>query len=534
MKKIMMISLAFVLCAGILTGCDRGSGRELVMATGTNGMWGTMHGDLDGSPHYRAGDRVVLNFTVVPSRDVAGQLAVYLCDVSTGWAAISPWADHPGILTEGQPTIYSIELTAVNGASSALPSANSIYFSTVDFGDLTLTFTSWSYQYIPAPPSSDDTVHTMFFTASEGTAVAYLDNMAINHFKEGDDIVFDIEFRASRDVENINVFLLDNSATASGWWTVLSPEYQISGITGGQPVSHRFTLSCFLTTTNMDDPNANRIAFQTTGTAALTIEFIKLDITHIEGEPFVEDDVVLSNVPVPASIARSKVEIESYIAANWRSYGYTALPSKYVVLTFDDGPVPPHIDGGTAALLAVLEQLNVKASFFVVGNLVRQYPEITRAIHAAGHEIANHSNDHADLSRLTAGAVRRNLLAASEAIREITGHYPNLFRATFLNYHPQIHDISSDLGMAIIDLDVDSKDFESSVQQIIDNTLGIIEDGSILLFHETNSAGNRTLLALPVIVNTLRSQGYWFLTVNELFNVRETEFVPGQIFYSLP
>jgi peptidoglycan/xylan/chitin deacetylase (PgdA/CDA1 family) len=529
----MMILPVLVLCAGILTGLESESGRELVMATGTNGMWATKHGDMNGSHHYKTGDRVILNFTVVPSRDVTGRLAVYLCDVSTGWAAISPWADHPGNLTKDQPSTYSIELTAVNDASSAIPTANSIYFSTVDFGDLTLTFTAWSYQYIPAPPPSEGTVYTMFFTVSEGTMIAYLDNMAINHFQEGDEVEFDIEFRANRDVENINVFLLDNSATASAWWTVLSPEHQISGITGDQPVSYKFTVNCFLTTTNRDDPNANRIAFQTTGIAALTIEFIKLDITHIEGEPVVDDDgVSLSNVPVPASIARSKEEIESYIAANWQNYGYTALPTKYIVLTFDDGPVSSYIDGGTAALLTVLEQLKLKACFFVVGNLVRQHPEITRAIHEAGHEIANHSNDHADLSRLSPGAIRRNLIATSEAIKEITGNYPNLFRATFLSYHPRIHDICLDLGMAIIDLNVDSKDFESTVQQIKDNTLNNIEDGSILLFHETNSAGNRTLLALPDIVNTLRSQGYWFLTVNELFNVRETEFVPGQIFYS--
>src|ERR1035437_9096154 len=87
-----------------------------------------------------------------------------------------------------------------------------------------------------------------------------------------------------------------------------------------------------------------------------------------------------------------------------------------IALTFDDGPN----DAATPELLDVLARHGVRATFFAIGNFVRQRPEITRAVVAAGHLLGNHTMRHPSLPFQAAARVRQQLADCNAALEELT------------------------------------------------------------------------------------------------------------------
>ena len=97
---------------------------------------------------------------------------------------------------------------------------------------------------------------------------------------------------------------------------------------------------------------------------------------------------------------------------------------KQVALTFDDGPHPRL----TKEILSILEEYGIKATFFMIGENVRNYPEAARAVAAAGHEIGNHTETHKHLSGLNEASLTKELEKCKNSIYEICGLCPTLFR----------------------------------------------------------------------------------------------------------
>ena len=147
----------------------------------------------------------------------------------------------------------------------------------------------------------------------------------------------------------------------------------------------------------------------------------------------------------------SKAEIEEYISANWQNYGYKEKPTKYTAISFDDGPCDTSANGGTAALLKTLEAAKVRATFFVIGGNVRGNKAAAQAIFNAGHELGNHSDAYSSLGSSSIDAITSSLNAANQAIKEITGINPHLFRAPNLNHGDNLSRVCEKLGMALID-----------------------------------------------------------------------------------
>ncbi len=81
--------------------------------------------------------------------------------------------------------------------------------------------------------------------------------------------------------------------------------------------------------------------------------------------------------------AYSKADIEAEIEAVWNEYGYDEKPTKYIAISFDDGPCSASNYGGTTAMLAKLDELKVKATFFVIGQNVRANKSVAQAISTA-------------------------------------------------------------------------------------------------------------------------------------------------------
>lgn len=104
----------------------------------------------------------------------------------------------------------------------------------------------------------------------------------------------------------------------------------------------------------------------------------------------------------------------------WRNSGRAEI-----ALTFDDGPDPRY----TLPVLDILERTDVRATFFLVGRKVRQYPEVVRAIAAAGHDIGNHSYAHIPPWVQTPLAAYRDHMRTNEIIAEAAGAVPAFARA---------------------------------------------------------------------------------------------------------
>ncbi|WP_256199273.1 polysaccharide deacetylase family protein [Verrucomicrobium spinosum] len=109
------------------------------------------------------------------------------------------------------------------------------------------------------------------------------------------------------------------------------------------------------------------------------------------------------------------------------SYSTVHMTQPYVAITFDDGPHATN----TPRLLDILAERNIKATFFVVGKNVREYPAILRRIIAEGHEVGNHTWSHMALSTLTPDKVRQELSKTHDAVLQAAGYQMRLMRPPY-------------------------------------------------------------------------------------------------------
>ena len=168
----------------------------------------------------------------------------------------------------------------------------------------------------------------------------------------------------------------------------------------------------------------------------------------------------------------------------------------------------------TEQLIEILGKYNVKATFFVVGEWVDKYPESVKALHDAGHEIMNHSADHAHFNSLSTDEIIADLNACNDKIEEVTGARPTLFRCPYGEYDDHVILATRSIGMEPIQWDVDSLDWKDlSAADITKRVTSKVQPGSIVLFH---NAAKNTPAALPGIIEYLLQEGYTFVPVSEI------------------
>ena len=116
----------------------------------------------------------------------------------------------------------------------------------------------------------------------------------------------------------------------------------------------------------------------------------------------------------------------------------------------------------TQELIDILAQYNVKATFFVVGEWVDKYPESVKALHDAGHEVMNHSNDHAHMTQLSKEEIVADVEACNDKIEAVTGVRPTLIRPPYGEYDDNVITAIRSMGMEPIQWDVDVSQTDSS------------------------------------------------------------------------
>lgn len=185
-----------------------------------------------------------------------------------------------------------------------------------------------------------------------------------------------------------------------------------------------------------------------------------------------------------------------------------AAASKYVILTFDDGPSPY-----TPKVLALLRQYGVKATFFELGQNVARYPATTRQVHAAGHSVQNHTWSHPDLRYVSWTKFRSEVLSTDRVIRAQTGTTPHCLRPPYGGANALTYRRAASLGKKLRLWTVDPADWSRpGTSTIVRRVLSKVRNGSVILLHDGGGNRSQTVAALPTILRTLKARGYTFYT----------------------
>jgi peptidoglycan/xylan/chitin deacetylase (PgdA/CDA1 family) len=183
----------------------------------------------------------------------------------------------------------------------------------------------------------------------------------------------------------------------------------------------------------------------------------------------------------------------------------------YIAMTFDDGPHGTL----TPKLLDLLAARRIKATFFVVGQCVAEFPDILKRAAREGHEIANHSWSHPNLGKMGDEAVRSQMQKTDDAIKAALGTRPTLMRPPYGSITARQKSwIHEEFGYRCIIWDVDPFDWKRPGPAVITNRIvSQAQPGSIILAHDIHPG---TVDAMPATLDALLEKGFKFVTVSEL------------------
>ena len=175
---------------------------------------------------------------------------------------------------------------------------------------------------------------------------------------------------------------------------------------------------------------------------------------------------------------------------------------KAVYLTFDDGPIPE----ATPFILDTLKQFDAKATFFMVGDNVRKYPELYERILAEGHQVGNHTHNHIGGLRHTIKEYSYNVEKANAYIKS------HLFRPPHGWMRLAQYALLS-RKYRVVMWDVVTRDYSKwmTAPDVVNNVRRYVRPGSIVTFHDSLKSIEKLQTALPESIEWLRSEGYEFL-----------------------
>ena len=196
-------------------------------------------------------------------------------------------------------------------------------------------------------------------------------------------------------------------------------------------------------------------------------------------------------------------------------YKYTwkvTTNEKIVYLTFDDGPIPEV----TPWVLQTLNQFNVKATFFCVGENISKHPEIFKELLSNGHQIGNHTYNHLKgWNTNTSFYIDNTYKCQNEIEKYHNTNTQKLFRPPygkikFSQSKPIIKD-----GFKMIMWDILSRDYDVTIseEECLNNVIKNTQPGSIIVFHDNIKAFRNLQYALPKTIEFLKKEGYVFKTL---------------------
>lgn len=179
---------------------------------------------------------------------------------------------------------------------------------------------------------------------------------------------------------------------------------------------------------------------------------------------------------------------------------------KPIAITFDDGP-----SAWSKELVDLLAELDIVATFFVLGGNVERYPSELKYIASHGHEIGNHSYNHPDFKKLTLDEAILEIEKTQQIVYETIHKYPRLFRFPYGSVHKEVLHSTS---LRSILWTADSLDWQCyDSQWILERMKKQVKENGIMLFHDFKYCNQKAIIQL---VKDLKAEGYTFVTVSEL------------------
>ena len=181
-----------------------------------------------------------------------------------------------------------------------------------------------------------------------------------------------------------------------------------------------------------------------------------------------------------------------------------------LALTFDDGPHPDY----TPKLVQILKAANIPATFFMIGHMVQQYPDMVKLVAANGFEIGNHTYSHVTLTKLTDEQSGTEYRAANDAIKKITGKNPRYCRPPGGDFDLNVLEAAFGENLTTVLWTDDPGDYTNPGDSVLLETeTARLSPGGIILLHD---GSKDTLDTLAEFIASCQRRGFRFVTLDEL------------------
>lgn len=244
----------------------------------------------------------------------------------------------------------------------------------------------------------------------------------------------------------------------------------------------------------------------------------KVSFKDLEGFAFSKNQEQLDFNPVGTD---PEVLYKAIVLERKRAY-YEG--KKMVALTFDDGPHAAN----TPFLLDVLKKHEVHASFFMLGQNAKRYPDVVRRVNSEGHLVASHSYSHPDFKHITPEKVKEELDSTKAALALGGVNQVEFVRPPYGSY---TKDILKDSGTSFILWDIDTMDWNvKNTEKVAQNATYRVHDGDIILMHDIHKT---TVDAVDAIITELKRQGFELMRVDDMLALRGG-YKPGVAYFNAP
>ena len=204
----------------------------------------------------------------------------------------------------------------------------------------------------------------------------------------------------------------------------------------------------------------------------------------------------------------------------------SAAQTKYVALTFDDGPSGRY----TRQLLEGLRERSAQATFLLCGYRIAQYPQLTEQILREGHEIGIHGYSHAAMKDMSRRDVAREIEDTQVLLPDGCG--VRFLRPPGGFSSDAVRQVAKAKQLAILSWSVDPRDWATTNASAIEKAvLDKVKDGDVILLHDMSDSSVRAALH---IIDTLRNRGFRCVTVSELARLRDVRLQPGKSYCRFP
>ncbi len=190
--------------------------------------------------------------------------------------------------------------------------------------------------------------------------------------------------------------------------------------------------------------------------------------------------------------------------------------SKRIALTFNNNPHPTQ----TKRILDILDTYGVKATFFMIGVNVQNYPDVAREVLDRGHEVGNHTYSHSHLNQMGTGRLSEELEKCEDVLEDLCEYRPHLFRPPEGYISDGVMECAEQGDYSLVLWSVDTRDWEvKSANHIVETVLSKVKAGDIILMHDYVYQ-SKTPEALEILLPKLLALGYEPVTVGELLGIR--------------